>query len=122
MVAQQPAIMQPVIMAPPVMFVYATPENPWAPLETCDHLLIEQQASLLEAVTQGAVEEANKYKIFVGTPQQGKSVNEFYPSFYAWEESECCSRCCLAPNHDLKVHFHAKDRQGNRSHPKLSTE
>jgi hypothetical protein len=93
---------QPVMMAP-VGYAYATPEDPWAPLQNADMLLVEQEMSLLEAITGGMYEAKNKYKIFTGDGVQ---------QFYAMEESECFARCCCKNNADMTLHIHAKDMNG----------
>lgn len=68
-------------------------------LAACEGLFVKQKASLTEAVTQGACEKRNKYKVFA--KQGGKKSKD--KLFKAKEDSECFGRCCCAPNHQLQV-------------------
>lgn len=95
MVQAQPVNCQPV--------AYASVENPWGNLETCNSLVIEQEMHMAEVMTGGAIEIANKYKIF--TDNAGLQ-------FWAAEKSDCCSRQCCAPNHALTLDFHSINEQG----------
>jgi hypothetical protein len=58
--------------------------------------VIEQQTHLLEAATQGLIEQSNEYKIF---------TNEGMHILNATEESGCCERTCCHPNHNLTLHL-----------------
>ena len=76
-----------------VPVVYATQENPWGHLDASNSLVIEQEMELLEVLTGGAIETANRYKIY--TDNSGLQ-------FWAKEESDCCSRQLCAPNHEIR--------------------
>ena len=83
--------------------VYAQPENPWGALAMSNSMVIEQEMELLEVMTGGAMETANRYRIY--TDNAGLQ-------FWAMEESDCCSRQCLAPNHSLVLNVHSINQHG----------
>ena len=93
---------QPMMMQQPAI-VYAAPENPWGHLDNSNSLIIEQEMELLEVLTGGAIETANRYKIY--TDNTGLQ-------FWAKEESDCCSRQLCAPNHNLTLNVHSIDQNG----------
>lgn len=70
-------------------------QDPFPSLERVDMFIIDQQIAMLEAATQGAYEVPNEYKIFSG---DGSYI------LHAVEESGCCCRLCLHPNHTLTLH------------------
>ena len=100
---QQGVQMMPMQPLQQPIFAYCAPENPWLPLQTCSEIFVEQQIGIIEAITHGAYEEANKYKIFANTAGL---------AYFAVEESSCMSRCFCAPNHELTVHFYSVNRNG----------
>eukprot|EP00930_Biecheleria_cincta_P067210 TRINITY_DN5364_c0_g1_i1.p1 TRINITY_DN5364_c0_g1~~TRINITY_DN5364_c0_g1_i1.p1 ORF type:complete len:404 (-),score=60.71 TRINITY_DN5364_c0_g1_i1:223-1434(-) len=59
-------------------------------------LLVEQSFSLLEALTGGACERNNQYRI---TNEAGEDI------LHAQEDSNGCARCCCAPHHSTKVYI-----------------
>lgn len=64
----------------------------------CQSLKIKQKASFTEAVTGGACEKKNRYKIKAkGGPADGKKL------YKAKEESECFMRMCCAPGHEARI-------------------
>jgi hypothetical protein len=100
----QPGMVQPMLMqAPQGQIIYLTAENPWGSLESCNSIVIEQELELLEIMTGGAIETANRYKLYTNTGGR---------QYYAIEESGCFSRMCCAPNHELTMHIHSVDRNG----------
>jgi hypothetical protein len=58
---------------------------------------------VIEAMSGGAIEIANRYRFFTDTGGR---------QFYAWEESQMCNRQCCAPNHELTLHIHSHDKNG----------
>lgn len=60
-------------------------------LMASEGIYMKQKASLTEAVTEGACEKRNKYKMYDQT--SGKQL------YKAKEKSDCCGRMCCAPNH-----------------------
>lgn len=75
-----------------------------AALLSCDKVKVKQKASLLEAVTQGACEKKNKYKIKAkGGTSDGETL------YKAKEKSDCCQRLCCAPGHEATVQFELDD-------------
>jgi len=73
-----------------------TPDDPYTGLSNINMFIIEQQTHMLEAATQGCCEQENEYKIF---SNGGRYMMD------AREESGCCCRICLHPNHSLKLHI-----------------
>ncbi|VEU38955.1 unnamed protein product [Pseudo-nitzschia multistriata] len=67
-------------------------------LSSMDAFFIQQRIRMVEAVTQGCIEQANVYDVF------NKETNKRV--MIIKEESDGCSRCFCAPNHSIFVKFY----------------
>eukprot|EP00899_Mesostigma_viride_P006131 jgi/Mesvir1/15519/Mv04314-RA.1 len=98
------------MMAPPPMPAFVGPADKtplldeWtaATLSNLKSLTILQKVSMLEAVTQGLAEVANKYTIHPGNHDKAW---EGPVIMNAMEKSDFWLRCCCAPNNSLLVEF-----------------
>ena len=104
------AAAQPVVAAQAVVpvvgaAVAAVPQDNLWMLQNMSKLVINQHINVLEAVTQGCVEQANIYSVF--NAETGQKV------FHVVEESDDCSRCCCKPMHSLALIFHAVNPDGS---------
>merc|ERR1712062_144729 len=70
-------------------------------LMASEGIYMKQKASLTEAVTNGACEKKNKYKLYDQTT--GKTM------YKAKEKSDCCGRLCCAPNHSAYLKIEEDD-------------
>jgi len=66
-------------------------------LSSMESFFIQQRLRMVEAITQGCIEQPNVYDVF---DKDNKRV------MIIKEESDGCSRCCCAPNHSVLVRFY----------------
>lgn len=71
-------------------------------LEKTDSLFFQQRLRMVEAVTQGCIEQPNVYDVFDRTTNKRIMIIQ--------EESHGCSRCMCAPGHSVFVKFHLMDK------------